>query len=245
MHFRVGLIGIVATFLASAAQAEEPSAQVRQLGEKVYKSTCAACHDNPEGRTPPRSALVITRSPDHILRVLNEGVMKAQAAGLTSDQKVAVAAYLVDAMPGSKPAVSINANMCRDASRPLKMNAPSWNGWGGSGVTNLRYQRDGRITAANVGKLKLKWTFALPVGTFSQATVADGRVFVPSLSGVIFALDARTGCTYWATDVGAPTRSAIAPPRSSVTIRAGYTRSTRRRARNSGRRRWKTMRWSV
>jgi polyvinyl alcohol dehydrogenase (cytochrome) len=44
---------------------------------------------------------------------------------------------------------------------------------------------------------------------WSQPIVAGGRVFVGSQGGHVYALDAKTGCTYWSFDAGAATRTAI------------------------------------
>src|SRR5262249_1176414 len=77
---------------------------------------------------------------------------------------------------------------------------PSWSGWGGP--TNARYQAAAaaRISATDVPKLKLKWAFGLPagMGMYSQPAVAFGRVFVGSDNGVVYSLDSKTGCAYWA-----------------------------------------------
>lgn len=78
--------------------------------------------------------------------------------------------------------------------------SPSWSGWGGA--TNARYQTAAAagLTAADVPKLKLKWAFGLPGGKsmYSQPAVAFGRVFVGNDNGVVYSLDSKTGCIYWA-----------------------------------------------
>jgi polyvinyl alcohol dehydrogenase (cytochrome) len=78
--------------------------------------------------------------------------------------------------------------------------SPSWSGWGGA--TNARFQTAAAagINAADVGKLKLKWAFGLPGGAsmYSQPAVAFGRVFVGNDNGVVYSLDSKTGCVYWA-----------------------------------------------
>ncbi len=77
---------------------------------------------------------------------------------------------------------------------------PSWSGWGGAG--NARYQTAAAsgLTPADVPKLKLKWSFGFPGGAsmYSQSSVAFGRVFVGNDNGVVYSLDAKTGCVYWA-----------------------------------------------
>jgi polyvinyl alcohol dehydrogenase (cytochrome) len=92
-------------------------------------------------------------------------------------------------------------NKCASNPRLSDLNAsPAWSGWGGP--TNARFQntKAAGISAADVPKLKLKWSFGLPGGQsmYSQPAVAFGRVFVGNDNGVVYSLDAKTGCTLWA-----------------------------------------------
>ena len=107
-----------------------------------------------------------------------------------------------------------------------------WNGWGG-GVANTRFQPadKGGLTAPLVPKLKLKWAFGFPGVTSARAqpAVAGGRLFVASENGDVFALDAKTGCTYWTFHAQAGVRTAISvgPYKTRRRARRG-TRSTSR-----------------
>ena len=82
--------------------------------------------------------------------------------------------------------------------------SPIWSGWGGAGnvTNNARFQpKSGAgLTATDVPKLKLKWSFGIPgaMSMYSQPAVAFGRVFVGDDNGVVYSLDAKTGCLYWA-----------------------------------------------
>ena len=78
--------------------------------------------------------------------------------------------------------------------------APSWSGWGGAGNARFQTTAAAGLTSADVPKLKLKWSFGLPGGAsmYSQPSVAFGRVFVGNDNGVVYSLDAKTGCAYWA-----------------------------------------------
>ena len=97
----------------------------------------------------------------------------------------------------------------RDPSRctPQMLSAPfsadagsSWNGWSPD-VTNKRFQaaEPAGLTAAQVPNLKLKWAFGFPdtISAYAQPSLAGGRVFVGAQNGTVYALDAKTGCTYW------------------------------------------------
>jgi len=89
---------------------------------------------------------------------------------------------------------------------------PNWNGWSNS-PSNSRFQD--RIAAGldadRVRRLKLKWAFAYPgdVMAYSQATVVAGRVFVGSVRGKLYSLNAATGCVYWTYTTNSGVRSAI------------------------------------
>jgi polyvinyl alcohol dehydrogenase (cytochrome) len=54
------------------------------------------------------------------------------------------------------------------------------------------------------------WTFGFPgaTATYGQ-TIADGRVFVSSNAGYVYALDAETGCLHWSFKAAAGVRSNI------------------------------------
>jgi polyvinyl alcohol dehydrogenase (cytochrome) len=58
--------------------------------------------------------------------------------------------------------------------------------------------------------LKIKWAFGFPGATalYGQ-TIVDGRVFVSSNAGYVYALDAETGCIHWSFKSLAVVRSGI------------------------------------
>lgn len=62
-------------------------------GKRIYAERCAACHENPGGRIPPRE-LIALRSQAAIVAALTDGVMREQAAGLSEAEVEAVARYL-------------------------------------------------------------------------------------------------------------------------------------------------------
>jgi len=103
-----------------------------------------------------------------------------------------------------------------------------WNGWGVN-VSNTRFQPadQARLSAADVPKLKLKWAFGIPnvMQARSQPAIAGGRLYMASDSGMVYALDPKTGCTYWTYKAQASIRAAI-----SVDARAVYFADTRANA---------------
>lgn len=99
--------------------------------------------------------------------------------------------------------------LCSEDPGPVALGSAQWNGWG-RGVDNTRYQPEPAIRAADVSRLALKWAFGYPgANTVSgQPTIVDGRVFVGG-AGRVYALDAKSGCTYWRYDTDAHAFSAI------------------------------------
>jgi polyvinyl alcohol dehydrogenase (cytochrome) len=104
--------------------------------------------------------------------------------------------------------------MCRatpgEFANPL--NGPLWNGWGVN-TQNTRYQDRAAagLTTADVAKLKVKWAFGFPgeLSADASPSIAGGRVFVGTQSGIVYALSAATGCVYWTFRADSAVRAAI------------------------------------
>jgi len=156
---------------------------------------------------------------------LTAGSMRYQGLALTGAERRAVAEYITGRKLRAVPPPA--AGRC--ASTPAfgdPFTRPMWNGWGGS-VRNAHFQPADQagLTAADVPKLTLKWAFGFPDATsaWAQVTVAGGRVFVGSQNGIVYALDARTGCTVWRFTAHAGVRAAITiGPRTTIGRAALY-----------------------
>jgi polyvinyl alcohol dehydrogenase (cytochrome) len=180
---------------------------------QLFKQHCASCHEtaaaNPGARIPPVSQLK-TMTPLAILRTLETGIMKSQAAVLSTNERQAVANFL---------GKGVTIDHKRDEiSNPCPANAgwkdsPGWSGWG-AGLTNMRFQagKEAGLRAEDLPKLTLKWAFAFPdtAALRSQPAVYRGRVFAGAQDGSVYALNAATGCVHWTTTVEAEVRSGIA-----------------------------------
>src|SRR5258708_3188139 len=136
----------------------------------------------------------------------------AYAAGAYAAGAYAAGDEISAAAPVPAPAavnLAPEKNLCGTRSEPVAIGSVQWNGWGRE-LDNSRYQPVPAIRAMDVPKLALKWAYGYQGGTeFGQPTLVDGRLFVASSSGRIYALDAKTGCTYWTYDApaGSPTTS--------------------------------------
>ncbi len=82
-----------------------------------------------------------------------------------------------------------------------------------------------------IPRLKLKWAFGFPgvSSARSQPSILGNRLFVGSESGDIFALDAKTGCTYWTfhTKAGHSNGDHRSVPTSARTGRTGSPSTSR------------------
>jgi polyvinyl alcohol dehydrogenase (cytochrome) len=196
---------LCASVLAAAIflQAQTPS------GEAIYKQRCSGCHDQPGSRIPPRASL--QKMPAlRILRAMNSGAMMTVAYPLRREEREAVARYL--GTPGPEPGPKPEA-FCKVRTISLKQIPTfSWNGWSPT-PDNARFQSAdaGRLSISQVRKLKLKWAFGLDgdISAYAQPTVVDGHIFMGSAAGLVYALDAATGCIEWTYQADAPVREAV------------------------------------
>jgi polyvinyl alcohol dehydrogenase (cytochrome) len=119
-------------------------------------------------------------------------------------------------------------NLCATRADPVAVGSVQWNGWGRD-LFNTRYQPEPAIRAMDVPKLALKWAFGFQGGNeFGQPTLVDGRLFVTSSAGRVYALDAKSGCTYWTYDAPAGSRTAISIGELGQSKRAAIPRKLKR-----------------
>ena len=199
---------MISPAILTLALVQPPSASGRQAsdGAKVYEDHCATCHNGSDPRTPAVAALR-QKTSDEILAALMNGKMQQQGGELTDAERRAVSSYL-----GSAMARTSDAGRCTAAGSFDPSAGPKWPGWSND-LGNTRFQPapQAGLTADQVPKLTLKWAFGFPNATTARAlpTVAGGRVFVGSQSGIVYALDAKTGCTYWTFQAKGPVRTGI------------------------------------
>src|SRR5690242_5365821 len=180
-------------------------------GEELYRQHCANCHDAGISRAPSRAALgQISRQG--IRLALTSGSMAPQGANLSPAQIDAMSHFL--SKLDSSVAVASGTGACpaggaRFAPKPGQ---PEWNGWG-EDAEQHRFQTGAmaQLPATDVPKLELKWAFGFAYATqaYAQPTVVGGRIFVGSAGPRVYSLNARSGCTYWASETDGPVRTAI------------------------------------
>lgn len=185
-------------------------------GPTIYRLRCASCHDaaagSPEAsRAPSREALRARPRQAIVAAMSTGGSMAAMATGITAVEKDAIAAFL---SPIAEPPADPTMGRCTTvpATLPDPAKLPQWNGWG-NGPDNARFQSAAAagLTSQRVPKLTLKWAFGVPGASAmsAQPTVFAGRLFFGSENGVVYAIDAATGCTYWQFKAPAGVRSAV------------------------------------
>ena len=180
-----------------------------QDGLAVYEANCAVCHEAGLDRAPDRTTLALM-APDRILYALERGQMVTLAMTLNTAQRRSVSEYLSGQSLAGFTRAPPESAYCRDDAA-FRAGIPDWQGWGGNGLGNSRYQTGANagLSPADVGRLDVKWAFAFPGDTraYSPPTIANGRLFLGSLGGGVYSLDASTGCVHWFFEAGASVRS--------------------------------------
>ena len=204
-----------AAFAMSAASVLAQTSDYRAVME--FQEYCAACHENPvAGTRAPSRAGLKAMSPTKIYQSMTVGKMQQNAEQLSDQQKRRVAEWL-----SGRPLVELDrtaagmSNACAADARlgdPLTGNG--WRGWSPDVTTSSRYQASDAagLGAADVPRLTLKWAFGLPGAATlrSQPVVAGGWLWVGSDNGMVYALDAETGCVHWSFAAQRPVVSSIA-----------------------------------
>ena len=135
------------------------------------------------------------------------------AQGLSDADKQAVAAYLTAAPSATSqaaarptgqemPQVAIKGGVVGTdpkcvSNPPIKAGASDWSSMGLDDAST-RFQRRPGLTAADVPKLKVKWSFAMTGG--GQPAVVGDWLWITNRSGKFYALDTKTGCVRWSVD---------------------------------------------
>ena len=206
-----------ATVGSTSATTVAPGAENAAL----FGTYCATCHEGP-GADPQAPGLEMMRrmSAEQVLEVLESGAMRTQARERSRAQRRALATYASGRPLATDAGRSISgASMppsafcsAAPAPQPDPLAGPAWNGWG-RGITNARFQsaEAAGMTAADLPRLTLQWAFGFPGATSAgtQPVLAGGRVYAATAEGVVYVLDAKTGCIHWTLEVEASIRSAI------------------------------------
>jgi len=193
---------------ATGASGQAPAA--------IFDARCKACHEPPVERAISREEMAL-RGPESIVAALTEGPMKPMAQGLSDADIRALAVYL-----GGRPLSAAGGQgrrfappiaapqppdpMCK-ANPPIRPGPSDWNGYGHD-PSATRFQPVSAVTAANVGRLKLKWAFSISGGRYGQPALIGDHLFLTTGAGHAYSLDAKTGCVHWRAELGSGSRTA-------------------------------------
>jgi polyvinyl alcohol dehydrogenase (cytochrome) len=196
---------VATAFAVNSAFAED--------GATLYKQLCASCHDTGLERAPSRDAFR-GMSPERVLAAMESGPMISMASGRTGVERRDIAEFVTDKKFGQALSTTPSAQaMCRPGTDNFAnpLSGPAWNGWGAT--SNTRYQDNAMagFRASDVPRLKLKWAFGFPgeLSSDSQPSVVGGRIFVGTQSGMVYSLNANTGCVHWYFQAAAAVRAAV------------------------------------
>jgi len=204
-------ISIIVLLNLGLARAAAPAGGTSLDGEQLYRRYCAQCHSKSRALRAPQLSVLQRMQPRDVLDSLEVGTMRFEGLQHTAEQRLAIAEFITaKRLAEEQEGKETLAGRCADSGPKFyTASASQWNGWG-AGVDNARFQPVVGLTPDQVQKLKIKWAFGFPLNTMlSQPTVVGGRVFVGSLRGRIYSLDAAKGCLYWSVMIAAGVRSAM------------------------------------
>jgi polyvinyl alcohol dehydrogenase (cytochrome) len=185
-------------------------------GQAIYRSRCAACHDNAEAMRAPTKTTLSAMSYQVLSFALTKGKMQAQAAGLSDEDRGQLINYLTGRSTQSLDAWS-QAMMCPAAKRAVDVKPRPTVATFGFDARNTRTLSAAQtgLTKAKLGKLELAWAIAFPDVTMirAQGAVVGNTVFLPvAEASAMYAIDVADPahpCLKWVYRAagGAPLRS--------------------------------------
>lgn len=183
-------------------------ARLNMPGKSIYDKACASCHEGAVARAPHREMLYML-PPEAHYAALTEGLMSAQASGLTDSERRQVAEFLAGMPMGSAKTSEIQS--CDFVPVFNAADSPDFGNWGID--TNKRYISDKHsgIAPSAVKRLEPTWSVAFPNSNRmrSQPTLAGGYLFVGTHNGGVYALDQASGCMVWRFNAAGEVRTGI------------------------------------
>ena len=142
---------------------------------------------------------------------LTNGVMRQQGSDMTEAEKRAVADISATRPRRRPPPRPPTAGAC--ASTPPFDPGADRNGTAGASTSRTAFPAGsaGRPHRRPGPEAQLKWAFGFPNANSARGlpTIAGGRLFVGSMSGTVYALDAKSGCIIWTFQAQSGVRAGI------------------------------------
>ena len=177
------LVALVAACGTSTLRSQPPAPTAdASSGAAVYETACAACHDGNVAQAPRREALSILPAA-RIEAALVTGIMRAQAAPLSLEERRAVSVFLSQVAP---PPTGDKGRCTTAEARLLSQVKISDWGMDAGNMRAVDATKTG-INAGNASKLKLAWVFAFPDAARArvQPTLAGDVLFTADQGGTI------------------------------------------------------------
>jgi polyvinyl alcohol dehydrogenase (cytochrome) len=221
--------GLLAAFaLAAAAAPAMAQVPVPHPGQPVYRTFCASCHDRPDETRAPTKATLSAMSVQALTYTLTQGKMKAQAAGMSDENRADLLNYLT-----GKSAVTVDAwskaMACDARRRDADITGAATVSTFGFDARNTRVLSAAQtgLSKAKLSNLELAWSLGFPDVTMmrSQGAVVGNTVFLPvAEAAALYAFDVSVPakpCVKWIynTPGGAPLRTSAG---YGVITAAGY-----------------------
>ncbi len=146
---------------------------------------------------------------ERVLNALERGAMISITSRRTSAERRSIAEFVTGkSLSAPSPLTPMPSAMCPAST--TSSGTTTWIGWG-QNLSGTRFQSTPGLKADDVSKLKLKWAFAFPtdITAYGHPTIWGGRLFTGSATGIVYSLDARTGCIHWYYQAEAGVRAAF------------------------------------
>ena len=165
-----------------------------------YAKHCASCHENPADAKVPTLAGMQRMHSLRLRHALLRGKMREYTTGMGRADVLALVEHLAGDQHDRVP----DAAYCRAATPVTEVRLGHW----GFDAGNSRWQRDARL--GDAAALRLKWAFGVPgVSEMrSQPAVTNSTIYLPTVTGRLYALDRETGCIRWVYSAERPLRTA-------------------------------------
>ncbi len=179
----------------------------------LLSERCLTCHARPGPW--PNIAAMARLSSEEIYHTLWAGLMRELADGLSDAERKALARY-ISGLSADKPSLASGGH-CSNVTESLGAKSgqsADWPGWSISS-SNDRHVPDAALDPSRFGGLRLKWAFVFPEAALytsasNQPTVVGDRLYVGNTNGMVYALDAKSGCTHWSFKARSHVRSTVA-----------------------------------
>lgn len=222
--FRLAAMAFVTVLaMTGAAHAQQrpqvqPANALPHAGQAVYRTYCAACHDNPEVSKSPAKSTLEAMSFQTLEFSLTQGKMQEQGAALSPETRGQLISYLTGKTERTVETWS-QAMACKSARALDARAAPAISTFGfDPRQTRTLSARQTGLTRTALTKLDLAWAIAFPDVTMmrAQPAVVGKSVFLPvAEAAALYAFDVSDPakpCVKWVyrTRGGAPLRTSPA-----------------------------------